>query len=93
MQVRTRDDVLTCARHINADSLAPIFLTSSVTGEGLDLIRLFYNLLPQRYNWCVRGGRGGQGQGQGGQGRACVVRGAVWHGVVVWWLIGSLWHE
>lgn len=30
--VRTRDDVLTCARHIHSDALAPIFLTSSVTG-------------------------------------------------------------
>lgn len=49
--VRTVDDVLTCARHMHADSLAPIFLTSSVTGQGLDLIRLFYNLLPQRHNW------------------------------------------
>ena len=59
MQVRSRDDVLTCARHMHADSLAPIFLTSSVTGQGLDLIRLFYNLLPQRTNWWV----GGWGQG------------------------------
>ncbi|GAB4820818.1 hypothetical protein N2152v2_007864 [Parachlorella kessleri] len=49
--VRTRDDVVTCARHIHSDSLAPIFLTSSVTGQGLDLIRLFYSLLPQRQNW------------------------------------------
>lgn len=30
--VRTVDDVLTCARHMHADSLAPIFLTSSVGG-------------------------------------------------------------
>ncbi|KAL4858377.1 GTP-binding protein 1 [Chlorella vulgaris] len=52
--VRTRDDVLTCARHMHVDSLAPIFLTSSVTGVGLDLIRLFYNLLPQRHNWFER---------------------------------------
>jgi hypothetical protein len=60
--VRGRDDVLTCARHMHADSLAPIFLTSSVTGQGLDLIRLFYSLLPQRHNWCARGaGRRGAG--------------------------------
>lgn len=31
LQVRTRDDVLTCARHMHSDALAPIFLTSSVT--------------------------------------------------------------
>ena len=51
VQVRNREDTLTCARHMHTDSLAPIFLTSSVTGSGLDLVRLFYNLLPQRINW------------------------------------------
>lgn len=50
-QVRNKDDVLTCARHMHTDSLAPIFMTSSVTGEGLDLVRLFFNLLPQRHKW------------------------------------------
>ena len=45
------EDTLTCARHMHTDSLAPIFLTSSVTGEGLDLIRLFYSLLPSRIKW------------------------------------------
>lgn len=52
-QVRSQDDVLTCARHMHMDSLAPIFLTSSVTGQGLDLVRTFYNLLPQRHKWCA----------------------------------------
>jgi len=49
--VRTVDDTLTCARHMHTDSLAPIFLTSSVTGDGLDLIRLFYSVLPSRIKW------------------------------------------
>ena len=49
--VRNRADVLLCARNIHADALAPIFLTSSVTGEGLDLVRLFFMLLPQRTSW------------------------------------------
>jgi GTPase len=49
--VRTADDVLTCARHMHTDSLAPVFLTSSVTGQGLNLVRMFYNLLPQRVKW------------------------------------------
>ena len=79
-QVRSRDDVLTCARHMHADSLAPIFLTSSVTGRGLDLIRLFYNLLPQRHNWCAtqqrrRLGEGGRGRGGAGQAGAGLGRG------------------
>ena len=30
--VRNQADVLTCARHIDSDALAPIFMTSSVTG-------------------------------------------------------------
>lgn len=49
--VRNVADVLLCARNIHADSLAPIFLTSSVTGEGLDLVKLFFKLLPQRTSW------------------------------------------
>lgn len=44
---------------MHTDSLAPIFLTSSVTGQGLDLIRLFYNLLPQRHNWWAGGAASG----------------------------------
>ncbi|GLC37287.1 hypothetical protein PLESTM_000564700 [Pleodorina starrii] len=49
--VKSQEDVLLCARNMNTDSLAPIFLTSAVTGKGLDLVRLFYNLLPQRHRW------------------------------------------
>ena len=51
IMVRTQDDVMTCARNIASDTIAPIFLTSSVTGEGLDLLRQFMNLIPQRYKW------------------------------------------
>ena len=54
MQVRSKEDVLTCARHIHTDSLAPVFLTSSVTGDGLELVKLFFNLLPQRHKWADR---------------------------------------
>lgn len=49
--VRGHDEVLTAARNITSDSLAPIFLTSAVTGKGLDLVRSFYSLLPQRHRW------------------------------------------
>mmetsp|Transcript_39503 Transcript_39503/g.87887 ORF Transcript_39503/g.87887 Transcript_39503/m.87887 type:complete len:658 (-) Transcript_39503:428-2401(-) len=52
--VRNVDDVLLCARNVNTDSLAPIFLTSAVTGKGLELVRLFYNLIPQRQRWVER---------------------------------------
>lgn len=33
--VRNQADVLLCARNMNTDSLAPIFLTSAVTGEAI----------------------------------------------------------
>lgn len=49
--VRNQDDVMTCARNFASDTIAPIFHTSSVTGEGLDLLREFLNLIPQRYQW------------------------------------------
>ena len=52
--VRSTDDVITCAKHVRSGALAPIFLTSSVTGQGLDLVRMFYNLLPQRIDWSQR---------------------------------------
>ena len=42
---------MTCARNVASDTIAPIFLTSSVTGEGLSLLRSFMNLVPQRYEW------------------------------------------
>lgn len=32
LQVRSYDDVLLCARNMHTDSLAPVFLTSAVTG-------------------------------------------------------------
>jgi GTPase len=47
-------DVITCAKAITSEALAPIFLTSSVTGQGLELLRLFINLAPQRHKWAAR---------------------------------------
>jgi GTPase len=47
-------DVITCAKAITSEALAPIFLTSSVTGQGLELLRLFINLAPQRHQWAAR---------------------------------------
>lgn len=44
-------DVLTCALSITSEALAPIFLTSAVTGLGLDLLRLFVDLAPLRRRW------------------------------------------
>jgi GTPase len=52
--VKSAEDAVTCARSITSDSLAPIFLTSAVSGAGLAPLRLFLNLLPQRTLWAAR---------------------------------------
>lgn len=49
--VRTQHDLYTCIRHAADGYVAPIFLTSAVTGHGLDLVRAFFNLLPLRTEW------------------------------------------
>lgn len=49
--IRTVGDVITAARHMQNEAIAPIILTSSVSGEGLDLVRLMFNLLPQVGCW------------------------------------------
>jgi GTPase len=54
LQVRSMDDVLVCARQYaqsGSDRVAPVFLVSSVTGQGLDLLRSFLNVLPPRTDW------------------------------------------
>lgn len=55
-RVRSRADALAAARGMAshaADALAPVFLSSCVTGEGLDLLRLFVDLLPIRRDWAA----------------------------------------
>ncbi len=38
--VRNLDDVLLCARNMNTDSLAPVFLTSAVTGAWIGILQV-----------------------------------------------------
>jgi GTPase len=49
--IKNDDDVLTCAKNIASDRVAPIFMMSSVTGHNMDLLRKFMNLLPVRRDW------------------------------------------
>jgi GTPase len=49
--VRNADDVVICAKNIKDDRIAPVFHVSNVTGENLDLVRTFLNLLPVRRDW------------------------------------------
>jgi len=49
--IKNDDDVLTCAKNIASDRVAPIFMMSSVTGHNMQLLRKFMNLLPVRRDW------------------------------------------
>ena len=44
--VKDKDDIIVLSRKMASGKLVPIFKVSSVTGEGLDLLRHFLNLLP-----------------------------------------------
>mmetsp|Transcript_43557 Transcript_43557/g.137820 ORF Transcript_43557/g.137820 Transcript_43557/m.137820 type:complete len:531 (-) Transcript_43557:220-1812(-) len=45
--VKSEKDVMTCAKSMASDArIAPIFLVSSVTGQSLELLRLFLNIIP-----------------------------------------------
>ncbi len=44
--IKDNDDVVVLSRKMSSGKLVPIFKISSVTGEGLDLLRQFLNLLP-----------------------------------------------
>lgn len=49
--MKSEADVLTAAKAITGNHITPVFLTSCVNGQSLDLIRLFLNLLPARRSW------------------------------------------
>lgn len=46
--VKTTDNVVVVTKNIYSESVVPIFYVSNVTGEGLDIMKLFLNLLPKR---------------------------------------------
>lgn len=48
---KSMDEVTLAAQNIVNDRVVPIFSISNVTGEGLDLLRAFLNLVPSRRNW------------------------------------------
>ncbi|RLE51294.1 MAG: elongation factor 1-alpha [Candidatus Methanomethylicota archaeon] len=45
------DDVAIAAKNMPSGRVSPIFKLSNRTGEGLDLLRTFLNLLPPRLRW------------------------------------------
>ncbi|CAF0834023.1 unnamed protein product [Rotaria sp. Silwood1] len=51
--VQNNDDVITCAKNFAGERLCPIFQVSNVTGENLDLLKKFLNLLTTRMETCI----------------------------------------
>ena len=45
VKISNIQDILTCAKQMNTESIVPIFNISNVTGEGFDNIRQFLNVL------------------------------------------------
>ncbi len=52
--IKTFDDVVVAARRVSSRRIAPIFIVSNVTGEGLEFLYTFLNLIPRRVNWKKR---------------------------------------
>jgi GTPase len=44
-KINNNDDVILCSKNIKTESIVPIFHISSVTGEGIDYLKMFLNLL------------------------------------------------
>jgi GTPase len=51
--VKNEDDLITCIKSVHNDRLVPIFLLSSVTGENLNLLQKFLNMIPPRIQWDI----------------------------------------
>lgn len=49
--VKDMNDVILAAKHLPHGRVAPVFMTSNVTGEGLNLLKAFLNMLPRRVDW------------------------------------------
>lgn len=54
--VKNQGDAAVAARNMPHGRVAPVFLVSNVTGEGLDLLKSFINMLPPRIEWSERQG-------------------------------------
>ena len=49
--VKCEDDVVTSAKNMPNDHVVPIFQVSNVSGESLEYVRKFLNLVPVRQEW------------------------------------------
>eukprot|EP00834_Sanchytrium_tribonematis_P003747 NODE_156_length_15158_cov_0.791553.p4 type:complete len:432 gc:universal NODE_156_length_15158_cov_0.791553:4454-3159(-) len=46
--IRTKEDVIKVAMNLSGERICPVFMVSNVTGDGIELLRLFLNVLPSR---------------------------------------------
>ena len=46
--IKSKNDVIKTALNFTGERICPIFMVSNVTGEGIDLLRLFLNVVPSR---------------------------------------------
>lgn len=53
MMVKTEEDLLNAVKAVQADRVVPIFMVSNVTGENLDMVRKFLNVVPPRIEWSL----------------------------------------
>lgn len=49
--IRNKNDAAIAARHMPHGRVAPIFLISNVTGQGLQELKAFLNMLPPKIDW------------------------------------------
>lgn len=54
IEIKDKDDIIISARHISSGRIVPIFRVSSVTGEGLDELKYFLNIIPPRMMWAEK---------------------------------------
>jgi len=47
IKVENNADVLICAKQVHTESIVPIFCISNVTGQGVDLLHQFFNVMPK----------------------------------------------
>lgn len=46
--VKSKDDIILSSKNIYSESITPIFKTSCVTGEGMDDLKMFFNILGKK---------------------------------------------
>jgi GTPase len=48
LQIKTKDDIILCSKNIYSESVTPIFKISCVTEEGIDDLKLFFNIISKK---------------------------------------------